>query len=121
MPPKETHAALSVPACGCAIAEGAGRARKAVGVDPGIKAANLVRLRRAEGQVRGIIRMIEEDRYCADIITQVTAVRASLHAVAQGLLQNHVRHCAQAALKKGPDEAAAMTAELLALLARMAR
>lgn len=108
-------------ACGCAAAEEHGSVRKAAGVDPRIKAANLVRLRRAEGQVRGIIRMIEEDRYCADIITQVTAVRASLHAVAQGLLQNHLRHCAQAALRKGPDEAEAMTAELLALLARMAK
>ncbi|MCK6483306.1 MAG: metal-sensitive transcriptional regulator [Phycisphaerae bacterium] len=109
------------PACACAAKDAASAGRNAVQVDPQIKADNLVRLRRAEGQVRGIIRMIEEDRYCADIVTQVAAVRESLRAVANGLLQNHLRHCAAAAFRKGSDQADAMYAEIIDLVGRMTR
>ena len=68
--------------------------RKAVGVDPEIKASNLRRLRRIEGQVRGLQRMVEEDRYCADILTQVSSTQEALRAVARALMRNHLTHCA---------------------------
>lgn len=105
--------------CGCGGVEGGGR--KAVHVDPELKAANLNRLRRIEGQVRGLIRMVEEDRYCADIVTQVSAVRESLQSVAKVLLKNHLRHCARAAISKGDQEAEAMCDELLDLMSKLAR
>lgn len=109
------------PACACAAEATASAGRMAAQVDPRIKADNLVRLRRAEGQVRGIIRMVEEDRYCADVVTQVAAVRESLRAVAHALLQNHLRHCATAAIRKGRDQADAMYAEIMDLVGRMTR
>lgn len=108
-------------ACGCAAAGAAPSGRRAAGVDPDIKAANLVRLRRAEGQVRGIIRMVEEDRYCPDIITQIAAAQESLRAAAKLLLKNHLRHCAQEAIRKGGKDAADAFDELLDLMSRMAR
>lgn len=57
------------------------------------KDAYLKRLRRIEGQVRGIARMVEEDKYCIDILTQVAAVNKALHAVSMGLLEEHISHC----------------------------
>src|ERR1043165_1203316 len=69
--------------------DGSGRA--AAVVDPAAKAANLLQMRRARGQVEGILRMIEDDRYCADIIIQITAARASLQAVAKDLLARHLK------------------------------
>lgn len=57
------------------------------------KQAYLRRLRRAEGQVRGIAKMVEEDKYCIDILTQIAAVNKALHAVSIGLLQEHIDHC----------------------------
>ncbi len=57
------------------------------------KDAYLKRLRRVEGQVRGIARMVEEDKYCIDILTQVAAVNKALHAVSMGLLEEHIAHC----------------------------
>lgn len=95
--------------------------RRAAGVDAGIKDANLKQLRRIEGQVRGIASMIEEDRYCADVITQVAAVRESLHTVAKNLMRNHLKHCAAAAMERdgaGRDE---MIEELLELAGKLAR
>jgi CsoR family transcriptional regulator, copper-sensing transcriptional repressor len=74
-------------ACGCEMHGG----RKAVSVDPGIKTANLKRLRRIEGQVRGLQKMIEEDRYCSDILTQVSSVQEALRGVSQALLRNHLK------------------------------
>ena len=68
--------------------------RKALAVEPSIKSANLKRLNRIEGQVRGIARMVEEDRYCADIIVQVASVQEALRGVARELMRNHLRHCA---------------------------
>lgn len=111
-------------ACGCGAAGGAGggsEGRRAVGVDPDLKEQNLRHLRRIEGQVRGVLRMVEEDRYCADIITQVAAVRESLQSVAKTLLRNHVRHCASAAIRKGDAEADAMYDEIIDLVGRMSR
>jgi DNA-binding FrmR family transcriptional regulator len=99
--------------CGCAAGDGE---RKAVGVDRAIKAANLRRLRRIEGQVRGLQKMVEDDRYCADIVTQVASVQEALRGVARQLMRNHLKHCATAAIKQGDAQADAMYDELLELV-----
>jgi len=67
-------------------------ARKAVAVDPEIKVANRHRLRRIEGQVRGLQKMVEGDRYCPDIITQIASVQEALRGVARNLMRNHLHH-----------------------------
>ena len=91
--------------------------RKALGVDPDIKTSNLHRLRRIEGQVRGLARMVEDDRYCADIIVQVASVQEALRSVARSLMRNHLHHCAAHALTRGtPEESHAMYDELLELI-----
>jgi CsoR family transcriptional regulator, copper-sensing transcriptional repressor len=96
--------------------------RKAAGVDPGIKASNLRRLRRIEGQVRGLQRMVEEDRYCADILTQVSSAQEALKAVARALMRNHLSHCATRAIRTGsPEERQAMYDELLEMIYKNAR
>ena len=69
-------------------------ARKAVGVDADGKERNLKRLRRIEGQVRGIQKMVDEERYCADVLTQISSVHEALRAVARELMRNHLKHCA---------------------------
>ena len=91
--------------------------RKAIGVDPEIKAANRHRLRRIEGQIRGLQKMVEEDRYCPDIITQVASVQEALRGVARNLMRNHLHHCATKALRSGKkQETEAMYDELLELI-----
>lgn len=91
--------------------------RKARGVDPDIKDSNLKRLRRIEGQIRGLHKMVEEDRYCADIITQISSVQEALRGVGRALMRNHLRHCATQAIAKGtPEEAQGMYDELLELI-----
>jgi DNA-binding FrmR family transcriptional regulator len=75
--------------------------RHAVGVDPEIKESNLKRLRRIEGQVRGLQRMVEEDRYCPDILTQISSVHAALRAVGRELVRNHLKHCTATAIRGG--------------------
>ena len=92
-----------------------------MGVDPDIKAANLKHLKRIEGQVRGIAAMIEDDRYCADIIQQAAAVQESLRSVAKNLLRNHLTHCAAAAMHEDGAKRDDMIEELLALVAKVAR
>ncbi|MDZ7638156.1 MAG: metal-sensitive transcriptional regulator [Bryobacterales bacterium] len=105
-------------ACGC----DAEPARKALGVDPAIKAANLRRLRRIEGQVRGVQRMIEGDQYCADILVQISAVQEALRAVGRGLMKNHLEHCATTTFRNGSaGERTAMAEELLQLIYKHAR
>jgi len=104
------------PAANCACGTGAA-GRKAIGVDPGLKAANQNRLRRIEGQIRGLQKMVEEDRYCADIITQVASVQEALRGVARNLMKNHLHHCATRALRSGKkQETEAMYDELLELI-----
>jgi len=93
----------------------------AVAVDPEVKDANLKRLRRIEGQIRGIHKMVEEDRYCPDIITQIASAQEALRAVGRQLLRNHLKHCATAAIKQGPQEADATYDELLELVYRHLR
>ena len=94
-----------------------GEPRKAVAVNPEIKEANRKRLRRIEGQIRGLQKMVEEDRYCADIITQVASVQEALRGVARNLMRNHLQHCAAKALRSGKQEKTeAMYDELLDLI-----
>lgn len=105
--------------CGCEAHE---NGRRAVGVDPNIKTANLKRLRRIEGQIRGLQRMVQEDRYCADILTQVSSVQEALRGVSQALLKNHLRHCAAAAFASHEaEEREAISRELMALFTKFSR
>lgn len=97
------------------------RARRAVKVDPDIKASNLKRLRRIEGQVRGLQKMVEDDRYCAEILTQVVSVQEALRAVARELMRNHLKHCATTAIRANDREAEAMYDELVDLMHKYAR
>ena len=79
----------------------------------------LTRLRRAEGQIRGVERMVEEDRYCIDVITQISAIQAALDKVALGLLEDHTRHCVIEGRAEGkPDE---LTDEIMSSVARLMR
>jgi len=99
----------------------AGHARHAKGVEPEVKARNLKRLRRIEGQVRGLQAMVADDRYCADILTQVASVHEALRAVARELMRNHLKHCATSAIRSSPDEADAMYDELIDLMHKYSR
>jgi len=94
-----------------------GTGKKAAGVDPEIREANQKRLRRIEGQVRGLHKMVGEDRYCADVIVQIASVQEALRGVARNLMKNHMRHCAAKAIASGKsEEKEAMYAELLGLM-----
>jgi DNA-binding FrmR family transcriptional regulator len=104
-------------ACGALAAED----RTAVAVDSAIKARNLKRLRRIEGQVRGLQKMVEDDRYCTDVMTQISSVHEALRSVGRELMRNHLRHCATQAIKAGPDNAEAMYDELVETMYRHAR
>jgi CsoR family transcriptional regulator, copper-sensing transcriptional repressor len=79
----------------------------------------LDRLRRVEGQVRGLQRMVDEDQYCIDILTQLNSVQAALKAVGLGLIDDHVRHCVREALEQGGGDE--KVEELVAAVARFAR
>jgi DNA-binding FrmR family transcriptional regulator len=82
----------------------------------------LKRLARAEGQVRGVARMVEEDRYCIDILTQLAAVDVALESVALEILDDHVKHCVAGALASGDEvEAKTKIDELLAAVRRFAK
>jgi CsoR family transcriptional regulator, copper-sensing transcriptional repressor len=77
------------------------------------------RLRRIEGQVRGLQRLVEEDTYCIDILTQLNSVSAALKAVGLGLIDDHVRHCVRESLERGEGDA--KVEELVAAVARFAK
>jgi len=85
------------------------------------KAKVLARLRRIEGQVRGLQRMVDEDTYCIDVLTQVSATTKALQAVALALLDDHLSHCVAEATAKGGDEAAAKVREASDAIARLVR
>ena len=85
------------------------------------KDAHLKRLRRIEGQVRGIARMVDEDQYCIDVLTQVAAATKALQAVALGLLDDHLSHCVADAVAAGGPERDAKLAEASAAIARLVR
>jgi CsoR family transcriptional regulator, copper-sensing transcriptional repressor len=110
---KESAAALSAE-CGCAVQEAG--ARKALAVDSEVKARNIKRLRRIEGQLRGLQKMVEDDRYCADILTQISSVHEALRGVGRELMRNHLRHCATGAIKTGGEAADRMYDELVDLM-----
>src|SRR5260370_29762662 len=113
---KPSQANRRRPAANCAC-DTAASGRKGIGVDADLKEANQHRLRRIEGQIRGLQKMVEEDRYCADIITQVASVQEALRGVARNLMKNHLHHCAAKALQSGKKEKAeAMYNELLELI-----
>ncbi len=86
------------------------------------KTSCLRRLGRIEGQVRGLARMVEEDRYCIDIVTQISAVRAALRRVEEEILRDHVAHCVEHAIASGnADEQRQKVAELIDVLSRSNR
>ena len=79
----------------------------------------LKRLRRIEGQTRGVAQMVEEDRYCIDVLTQISAIRSALESVAIGLVDDHVRHCVADAVVEGGSTADARLTEATAAIARL--
>ena len=81
----------------------------------------LKRLARIEGQVRGLQRMISEDKYCIDVLTQVNSVNAALKGVAVGLLDEHVRHCVTAAAQQGEEQAEELVTEATRAIERLIR
>lgn len=87
----------------------------------GDRDAILKRLSRVEGQVRGIKRMVEDDAYCIDVLTQLTAVSKALESVGMKLLADHTDHCVRDAIAKGGDEADAKVDELMAAVERFAK
>ncbi|MBC7772918.1 MAG: metal-sensitive transcriptional regulator [Pyrinomonadaceae bacterium] len=95
--------------------------RLAAGVAPAARTANVLQLRRARGQVDGIERMIQQDRYCADIIVQITAARASLQVVANSLLESHLKACHKSAMNNGGAAADEMYQELVKLVSKMTK
>src|SRR4029453_6706118 len=95
---------------------GPAEGRKAAGVDPEIKERNQKRLRRIEGQVRGLQKMVAEDRYCPEIMVQIASVHEALRAVGRELMRNHLRHCVAQAVRAGDSEAEATYDELVDLI-----
>lgn len=87
----------------------------------GDKQAYLTRLRRIEGQIRGLQRMVDEDAYCIDILTQVSAATRALQAVALGLLEDHIGHCVAEAVSHGGPQAEEKVKEASAAIARLVR
>ena len=105
-------------ACGSRGTDGA----QAGGVDPEIKHSIGTRLRRIEGQVRGLQKMIEEERYCADVLMQLSSVQEALRGVGRTLLHNHLKHCVTEVIKTDDAEHAdAVYSELMELMYRNAR
>lgn len=102
--------------CGCAVRDASATSRKALAVDPEVKSRNLKRLRRIEGQLRGLQKMVEEDRYCADILTQISSVHEALRGVGRELMRNHLKHCATGAIRTGGAKADSMYDEIVDLM-----
>ncbi|HEV7587907.1 MAG TPA: metal-sensitive transcriptional regulator [Longimicrobium sp.] len=96
--------------------------RHAAHVEPELKKKALARLKRIEGQVRGLQRMVEEERYCGDVLVQVASVHEALRGVGKLMMQNHLRHCVTGALETGDEPSReAAYAEVLDLMYRHAR
>ncbi len=85
------------------------------------KDAYVRRLRRIEGQVRGLQRMVEQDEYCIDVLTQVSAVTGALQAVALGLLEDHLSHCVTQAIEEGGPQAQEKVREAAAAVSRLVK
>jgi len=106
--------------CACATRPGDGT--HALAVDPDIKHAVVTRLRRIEGQIRGLQKMVGEERYCADVLMQVASVQEALRGVGRALFHNHLKHCATEAIRSGdPQRAEAMYDELMELMYKSVR
>src|SRR5688500_5572253 len=105
-----------VASCGCGTHGDDHQGRKAIAVDADIKDRNQKRLRRIEGQVRGLQKMVEEDRYCADILTQISSVHEALRGVGRELMRNHLKHCATGAIQTGGEQADTMYNEIVDLM-----
>jgi CsoR family transcriptional regulator, copper-sensing transcriptional repressor len=118
---KKISASANSAASRCGACGDGHRGRKALVVDADIKAANLTRLKRIEGQVRGLQKMVEEDRYCADILTQLSAVHEALRGVGRELMRNHLRHCVANATRTGGPAAEVTYDELIDLMFKSAR
>lgn len=85
------------------------------------KAAVTKRLRRIEGQIRGLQRMVDEDQYCIDVLTQISAATSALRAVAVGLLEDHLGHCVAHAIEEGGPQAQAKVREAAAAVERLVK
>jgi DNA-binding FrmR family transcriptional regulator len=105
-------------ACGARLGDGT----HAFSVDPEIKHAIATRLRRIEGQVRGLQKMVDEERYCADVLIQLSSVQEALRGTAKTLMQHHLKHCATEAIRSGDHEQAdAVYEEVVDLMYRSVR
>ncbi len=105
-------------ACGARIGDGT----HATAVDPDIKHSIGTRLRRIEGQIRGLQKMIEEERYCADVLMQLSSVQEALRGVGRSLLHNHLKYCVTETIRAhDPEQADAMYEELMELMYKNAR
>src|SRR3954449_5068654 len=105
-------------ACGARTADGS----LGSSVDPEVKHAIATRLRRIEGQVRGLQKMVEEERYCADVLIQLSSVQEALRATGRAMLHNHLKYCATEAIRSGsPEQADAIYEEVLELMYRSAK
>lgn len=102
-------------------AAGSSCARHAVAVDPELKKKNLARLKRIEGQVRGLQKMVEEERWCADTLTQIASVQEALRSVSRELMRNHLKHCAAGAAQGDAASANAVYDELVELMFKYTR
>lgn len=100
--------------CPCETAEPG--TRKPAGVDPEIKDRNLKRLRRIEGQVRGLQHMVEQDRYCPEIMVQIASVHEALRSVGREVMRNHLRSCVSQAVRQGGEPAQKVLDQLLDLI-----
>ena len=119
--PESSTEELSGAGCGCRVQDSLEEERDAVGVDPATKDRNLKRLRRIEGQVRGLQKMVDDDRYCADIMTQISSVHEALRAVGRELMRNHLKHCATSAIRASNGEAEPMYDELIEMMYKLSR
>jgi DNA-binding FrmR family transcriptional regulator len=115
--PGVTHAE-----CACGTQADVGPGGRAAGMDPATKKALLTRLRRIEGQVRGLQKMIEQERWCADVLVQISSVQEALRGSARELLRHHLAFCAAAAVRSGDAERTdAVFDEVVELMFRSAR
>jgi len=95
--------------------------KRATAVTPETKAANIRRLRRLEGQIRGLQKMVEEDRYCPDIMVQISAAQEALRTVGRELMRSHLQHCVTKSVIEDPDQANPVFDELLELIYKHSR
>jgi len=103
--------------CGCDAQSKEKPHRQALAVDPELKAANIMRLRRVEGQIRGLQNMVQQDRFCPDILIQISSVQEALRGVSKNLMRNHLRHCASQVFRSGrPADGESVYKEILDLM-----